>query len=66
MLGLESGETLEVTVEGDRMILTPSRKRSKAVRQATDPLTGLPVLTAGAITRQLTGDQVKELLADFP
>ena len=31
-----------------------------------DPITGLPVLSAGKGAPKLTNEQVRELLADFP
>lgn len=66
MLGLEAGETLEVTVEENRVVLTPAFKQGKEVRLETSPVTGLPVLVAGKSAGKLTSLQVKEILADFP
>jgi AbrB family looped-hinge helix DNA binding protein len=66
ILGLEVGETLEVTVEHDRVVLTPTAKRRKPVRLGISPATGLPVLIADKSAPKLTSAQVKELLSDFP
>jgi AbrB family looped-hinge helix DNA binding protein len=66
ILGLEAGETLEVTVENDRVVLTPTVKKRKPVRLGTSPLTGLPVLIADKSAPKLTSAQVKGMLSDFP
>jgi AbrB family looped-hinge helix DNA binding protein len=66
LLGLEAGESLDVAVEGERVILTRSRAPSPKVKITTDPLTGLPMLAASSAAPTLTGAQVAELLADFP
>jgi len=66
-LGLQPGDPLEVNAEGDRIVLTPQRKRSRRrARIVTDPVTGFPVLTLGPGAPVLTHKQVKEMLADFP
>lgn len=65
-LGIRAGDTLDVAVEKDRIVMTaPKRKRFKA-RIIKDPVTGLPVLYAGPDAPVLTSEMVKELLADFP
>jgi AbrB family looped-hinge helix DNA binding protein len=66
-LGLQAGDPLEVKAEGDRIVLTPQKKRSR--RKATivtDPVTGFPALTLGPDAPVLTHKEVKEILADFP
>ena len=65
-LGLRAGDALDVRVEGDSIVLRPRRARRRKARIVTDPITGLPVLTAGPGAPILTHKQVKELLADFP
>jgi AbrB family looped-hinge helix DNA binding protein len=65
-LGLQPGDSLEAELEGERIILTPQRARGGRARIAKDPVTGLPVLTAGADAAKLTSEQVREILADFP
>ena len=64
-LGLRPGDTLDAELDGDSIVLRPRRRRRKA-RIITDPITGLPVLTAGPGAPKLTHKQVKEMLADFP
>jgi AbrB family looped-hinge helix DNA binding protein len=66
MLGLQPGDPLDAELEGERIVLTPRRTRRSRVRIAKDPVTGLPVLTAGANAATLTTEQVREILADFP
>ena len=66
-LGLRAGDSLDVKTEGDRVVLTLQRKRSRRkARIVTDPVTGFPVLTLGPGAPVLSHKQVKELLADFP
>ena len=65
-LGLQAGDSLEARVEGQRIVLTPRKPRSRKARITRDPLTGLPVLTAGTKAPKLTTVEVREILADFP
>jgi len=65
-LGLQPGDSLDAEMEGERIILTPQRARRGSARIVKDPVTGLPVLTAGADAARLTSEQVHEILADFP
>ena len=65
-LGLQPGDSLDAKVQAGRVMLTPRRKRSRLARILTDPLTGLPVLSAGAEAPLLTSRQVREILAEFP
>ena len=65
-LGLQPGDSLDAEMEGERIILTPRRARRGSARIVKDPVTGLPVLTAGAGAASLTSEQVREILADFP
>jgi hypothetical protein len=60
------GDPLDAKVEGDRIVLTPSKARLQKVRIIEDPVTGLPVLTAGPDAPPLTSKQVEDILADFP
>jgi len=65
-LGIRAGDSLEVSVEKDRIVLTaPERKRFTA-RIIEDPVTGLPVIDAGPDAPVLTSEMVRALLADFP
>ena len=65
-LGLQPGDSLDAELEGGRIILTPRRTRRGIARIVKDPVTGLPVLTAGADAAKPTSEQVREILADFP
>jgi AbrB family looped-hinge helix DNA binding protein len=65
-LGLQPGDSLEAKLEGEHIVLTPRRAARRSPRIIQDPVTGLPVLSAGANAPKLTSDQVQEILADFP
>jgi AbrB family looped-hinge helix DNA binding protein len=65
-LGLQAGDPLEVRVEGGSVVLTPQRKRSQKTKIVTDPVTGLPVLSAGRDAPVLSSKQVEEILSEFP
>jgi len=65
-LGLQPGDSLDAKLEGERIILIPRRARRGSARIVKDPVTGLPVLTAGADAAKLTSEQVHDILADFP
>jgi bifunctional DNA-binding transcriptional regulator/antitoxin component of YhaV-PrlF toxin-antitoxin module len=65
-LNLRTGDRLEVRIEGERIVLTPRKKRRWKGQIIKDSLTGLPVLTAGKNAPRLTSEQVAEILADFP
>jgi AbrB family looped-hinge helix DNA binding protein len=65
-LGLEPGDTLDIQLEGERIVLVPRRKRQKKPRIIADPITGMPVLSAGPDAPIITSELVAELLKDFP
>jgi AbrB family looped-hinge helix DNA binding protein len=65
-LGLQSGDSLEVKVQAGRVVLTPRKRRSSKGTLLVDPLTGLPVLSAGVGAPPLRSEQVREILAGFP
>ncbi|HEY3627976.1 MAG TPA: AbrB/MazE/SpoVT family DNA-binding domain-containing protein [Terracidiphilus sp.] len=65
-LGLRAGDKLEASVEGGRIVLTPSTKPRFEPKIVKDPITGLPVLDLGPDAPILTSEMVRELLADFP
>lgn len=65
-MNLRVGDALEARVEGERIVLIPKKKRSRKVKIVKDPITGLPVLTAGPGAPTLTSKQVAEILAEFP
>jgi len=61
-LGLRPGQFLDVRVEGGRITLTPRRKRSRKARILIDPISGLPVLSAGPDAPVLTSEEVNGIL----
>jgi len=65
-LDIRAGDPLDAEIEGDRIVLTPRHKRKRRARIVTDPITGLPALTAGPGAPKLTSKEVDEILADFP
>ena len=65
-LGIRPGDPLEVNIEEGRIVLTPRRKRSRGGKIVTDPLTGLPVLSAGVDAPVLSSKEVEEILRTFP
>jgi hypothetical protein len=60
--GLRPGQLLDVRVEGGRITLTPRRIRSRKTGILIDPITGLPMLSAGPDAPVLTSEQVNEIL----
>jgi AbrB family looped-hinge helix DNA binding protein len=65
-LGLQPGDSLEARIEGQNIVLVPRKVRAQKARIIRDPVTGLPVLTAGPKAPKLTSADVREILADFP
>jgi hypothetical protein len=57
---------LDANVESGRILLTPRTKRQYRVRFVTDPITGLPALSAGPNAPTLTSEEVEEILESFP
>jgi AbrB family looped-hinge helix DNA binding protein len=64
-LGLRIGDSLGVKVERGHIVLTPRTKRSRSVRILVDPITGLPVLSAGPDAAKLSSEQVSRLSSEF-
>ena len=65
-LGLLPGDRLDASVEGERIVMTPVRARTARTSLRRDPLTGLPVLSAGPKAPRLTSEAVREILSEFP
>ena len=65
-LGLEPGDSLDAEVQGGRVTLTPRKVRSPTPKILVDPVTGLPVLSAGPDAPVLTSKQVREILDELP
>lgn len=65
-LDIRPGDPLDANIENGRIVLTPRRKRPHPVKIVTDPVTGLPVLSAGPNAPALTSKEVEEILTNFP
>jgi AbrB family looped-hinge helix DNA binding protein len=65
-LGIRAGDQLEANIEGGRIVLTPRKKRPRHAKIIADPITGLPVLSAGTDVPVLSSKDVEEILASFP
>jgi AbrB family looped-hinge helix DNA binding protein len=65
-LDIRPGDPLEVKIENGRIVLTPRRQRSHRVKFVTDPVTGLPALSAGPKAPTLSSKEVEEILTNFP
>jgi hypothetical protein len=64
-MNLCAGDHLEAHIEGKRIVLIPrkrQRKRPFRGRITKDPITGLPVLTAGENAPVLTQKEVEDIL----
>jgi hypothetical protein len=53
-------------VEGERIILTPHKRRLKKARIVIDPVSGIPAVTLGPGAPVLTSKEVEDILSDFP
>jgi AbrB family looped-hinge helix DNA binding protein len=65
-LGIRAGDPLDAEIEAGSIILTPLKKQAHKGRIISDPVTGLPVLSAGANAPVLSSKEVEEILANFP
>jgi len=65
-LDIRAGDPLDVNIEEGRIVLTPRKKRLHRTKLVTDPVTGLPVLSAGPTAPTLSSKEVDEILANFP
>ncbi|MGC2828371.1 MAG: AbrB/MazE/SpoVT family DNA-binding domain-containing protein [Candidatus Acidiferrum sp.] len=65
-LGLQPGDSLDAKVQGGRVMLIPQRTRARKTKILVDPITGLPVLSAGPGAPLLTSGQVREIFDEFP
>jgi AbrB family looped-hinge helix DNA binding protein len=65
-LGIRAGDPLDATIQGGGIVLKPRRKRSDHVTIITDPITGLPALSAGPHAPVLSSKEVEDELAHFP
>jgi AbrB family looped-hinge helix DNA binding protein len=65
-LGIQAGDTIEVSVEAGRIVLMPHRKKTRKGRIVADPVTGLPMWSAGDTAPALSSKEVDDILANFP
>jgi AbrB family looped-hinge helix DNA binding protein len=65
-LGIRAGDSLDIAIEKNRIVLTAPQRKHFTARIIEDPITGLPVLYAGPDAPVLTSEQVEEILANFP
>jgi len=65
-LDIRAGDPLEANIEAGRIVLTPHKKRPRQARIVNDPVTGLPVLSAGPDAPELSSKEVEEILTNFP
>jgi AbrB family looped-hinge helix DNA binding protein len=65
-LSILAGDSFDISIQAGSILLTPHRQRPRRSRIVTDPLTGLPALSAGPGAPVLTSKEVEEMLADFP
>lgn len=65
-LDIRTGDRLDAEVESGRIILTPRKKRPRRGKIVTDPVTRLPVLSAGEAAPTLSSKEVEEILTNFP
>ena len=61
-LGIRRGDLLDIRAYAGRIMLTPRRTRSRKARILVDPITGLPVLSAGPDAPLLTSEEVNGIL----
>ena len=65
-LDLRAGDSLDAEIEDGRIVLTPRKKRLHRAKLVTNPVTGLPALSAGPNAPTLRSKEVEEILASFP
>jgi AbrB family looped-hinge helix DNA binding protein len=65
-LGIRAGDSMDIAIEQDRIVLTAPKRTHTKARIIKDPITGFPVIDAGPDAPVLTSEMVRELLVDFP
>jgi len=63
---MRAGDEIDVRIVGESILLQRKEKHERTARIIKDPLTGLPVLTAGKNARVLTSEDVAKILEYFP
>jgi len=65
-LGIRPGDPLEITIEHDRIVLSPPPRPKFEARIIEDPITGFTAIDLGPDAPTLTSQMVRDLLVDFP
>jgi AbrB family looped-hinge helix DNA binding protein len=65
-LDIRPGDPLEARIENGCIVLKPRKQRSHRIKFVTDPVTGLPALSAGPKAPILSSREVEEILTNFP
>jgi AbrB family looped-hinge helix DNA binding protein len=65
-LGLKPGDALNVKIQGEEIVLSRQKKRTRKAKIVIDPVSGFPAATLGPGAPVLTHKEVKEMLSDFP
>ncbi len=65
-LDIRAGDSLEISVDKGRIVLTQACKSKYEARIVEDPVTGFTSIDLGPDAPILTSEMVKELLTDFP
>jgi AbrB family looped-hinge helix DNA binding protein len=65
-LDIRAGDSLDISVEKDRIVLTQASKPKYEARMVKDPVTGFIAIDLGPDAPILTSEMVRELLTDFP
>jgi len=65
-LDIRAGDSLDISVESDRIVLTQASKPKYEARLVKDPVTGFLAIDLGPDAPILTSEMVRELLTDFP
>jgi len=65
-LHIRAGDSLDISIENDRIVLTQASKPKYEARIVEDPVTGFTALDLGPDAPILTSEMVRDLLTDFP
>lgn len=65
-LGIRAGDSLDIAIEKDRIVLTQASKPKYEARIVEDPVTGFTAIDLGPDAPILTSEMVRELLTEFP
>jgi AbrB family looped-hinge helix DNA binding protein len=61
-LGIQAGDAMDVIVEAGPIVLMPHKKKMRKGKIVSDPVTGLPVLSAGKNAPALSSREVAKML----